>query len=90
MVAAWNAQYMIEIRGTERKSMITGSSVHNQRIEGLWRDMHRSIMVLYYKLFYFMEHHDILNQFNKYHLWALHYAHMCFFALNQQGLRRIF
>lgn len=37
------AQYMVERRGSERHSMITGSSVHNQRIERLWRDMHQSV-----------------------------------------------
>lgn len=67
------AQYMIEKRGAERRSMITGSSVHNQRIERLWRDMHKSVTILFYKLFYFMEHHGILDHLNDYHLWALHY-----------------
>ena len=30
------AQHMLEHCGTDRHSMITGSSVHNQRIECLW------------------------------------------------------
>ena len=67
------AQHMIQSRGAERRRKITGSSVHNQRIERLWRDMHHSVTVLYYKLFYFMEHNDMLDSLNKRHLYALHY-----------------
>ncbi len=68
------AQHMIESRGADRRSMITGSSVHNQRIERLWRDMHKSVTVLFYKLFYYLEHHDLLDPLNELHLWALHYV----------------
>ena len=67
------AQHMLEERGAERHSMITGCSVHNQRIERLWRDMHKSATLLFYKLFYYMEHHAILDHLNERHLWALHY-----------------
>ena len=48
------AQHMLECRGSERRSMITGSSVHNQRIERLWRDMHYSAVKLFYQLFYYI------------------------------------
>ena len=65
---------MIETRGSERNSMITGSNVHNQWIERLWRDMHKYVTNLYCKLFYFLEHHGILDPLNEHHLRALHYV----------------
>ena len=70
------ARHMIEVRGATRHSMITGASTHNQRIERLWRDMHRSATILYYRLFYFMEHHGLLDPLNEHHLWALHYIYL--------------
>ena len=70
------AQYMIEHRGAERRSMITGNSVHNQRIERFWRDLHYSVTHLYYRLFYHMEYNDLLDPTNEKHLYALHYIYV--------------
>ena len=62
------ARHMIERRGIERRSMLTGSSTHNQRIERLWRDMHSSVTLLYYRLFYYLEQLDLLDLLNDLHL----------------------
>ena len=69
------ACYLLQSRGTE-SSMITGSSVHNQRIEHLWRDMHWCVTVLYYRLFYLLEQQGILDPLTEVHLFALHYVYL--------------
>ena len=68
------ARAMLSVRDTGRKSHITGSSVHNQRIERLWRDTFRCVGQVYYALFYGMEDDGVLNPDNEEDLFTLHYV----------------
>lgn len=67
------ARHMLEHRGEERRSVLVCSSVHNQRIERLWRDSHRCVTSLYYRLFHYLECNDLLDPINEGHLFAIHY-----------------
>lgn len=67
-------KYMLEKRCIDRGSVIVGCSVHNQRIERLWRDVFNGVTQLYHRLFYAMEDEGILDVNNEQHLFALHYV----------------
>ncbi len=68
--------YMISAHDSAMNSFIAGRSVHNQRIERLWRDVFSSCILTYYSLFWYMEESGLLNIDNPSHLFALHYVYI--------------
>lgn len=77
------AEFMIRSKGTDRNSHNIGRSVHNQRIERMWRDVYEHTLDLFYQIFTSLEDQGTLNPDNEVHLFALHRS---FLPLIQQSL----
>ena len=67
---------MLEKRDIDSNPMITGSSVHNQRIERLWRDVFRCVLSLYHRMFCFLESEGNLEPLDEKDIFALHYIYL--------------
>ena len=67
---------MLERRGPGRGSMITGKSIHNQRIERFWRDLFTGCICHFYTLFRNLEEVGILNADDPIDLFALHFVYI--------------
>ena len=70
-VGIW--RYMEFVRGEGRASYIAGSSVHNSRIERLWRDIRIGVTLKFSTIFQTLEDAGVLCVDNETDLFCLHY-----------------
>ena len=70
------AEFMLEQRGCDRGSIITGSSVHNCRVERAHRDIYSGVLCFFARTFAHLEDSGLLDPLNELHLFALHYTFM--------------
>ena len=68
------ARLLREKRGEDRGSILQGSSVHNQRLERLWRDMRKMVTEYFLLHFHFLERNNLLNPNDALNLAALHFV----------------
>ncbi|KAH3827639.1 hypothetical protein DPMN_129579 [Dreissena polymorpha] len=64
------ARYMLD----NGYGMITGKSVHNQRVEIMWRDVYEGVLPYFHDLFFYMEEESILDPLDERHIYALHFV----------------
>ena len=64
-------RYMLQQSNSE-SAVVVGASTHNQRIERLWRDVHRCVGSVYGDLFRQMEDEEKLDCLNEVDMFCLH------------------
>lgn len=57
-------------------SVIVGSSVHNERVERMWRDVNRLVSQQFRSEFYQLENDDLLNPDNETDIFCLHLVYL--------------
>ena len=66
-------RYMIASHNDDISCVITGSSTHNTRVERLWRDVHRSVVLTFADMFRSVEAEGYLDPLNEVDMFCLHF-----------------
>ena len=67
------ARWMLQKFGVEHHPVITGLSVHNQRIERLWVDVSNYVISHFKNIFAYLESEGLLDPLDEIDMYALHY-----------------
>lgn len=67
---------MISSHNGDTSRVITGRSTHNERIERLWRDVHRCVTTRFSDIFRSLESEGNLDALNEVDLFRLHYVYL--------------
>lgn len=70
------AREMLHRYGPLANPVITGQSVHNQRIERLWRDVFTFVLTYYKNLFHYLESQQVLDPDDEIDAYALQYVYL--------------
>ncbi|RXM95875.1 hypothetical protein EOD39_16371 [Acipenser ruthenus] len=65
---------IVQHHSTER-AVIAGRSVHNERIERMWRDVNRLVSCQFREMFYHLELEGMLDPLNEVDLFCLHWVY---------------
>ncbi|KAL0577858.1 hypothetical protein V5O48_004130 [Marasmius crinis-equi] len=77
------AEFMERVKGSDRGSYLFGKSIHNIRIERLWRDVTIGFGAKWKWIFQQLETYHGLDVNNLAHLWLLH--HLFLVPINQEA-----
>ena len=69
-------RYMIANHDHNYSCVITGSSVHNERVERLWRDVNRCVCSIFADAFRTLERNGLFDTLNEVDLYCLHYIYL--------------